>query len=182
MTTTAPTRILVLVGVAVAALAAFVLVVRPMLLDDDEATSSTPTAKAAQSAKPQAASKPAQRAKPQLRLAAGLPAPVAKQLRYSKVVVVTLFTPNAAADVRAIAQARAGAKSAKAGFVAINVSNERRARELTTFAGTSAAPAVLVVKRPGTIISHIEGATDSQIVAQAAQNAGAGAAEKKKQK
>jgi hypothetical protein len=180
MTTTAPTRILVLVGVAVAALAAFMLVLRPMLLDDEAATS-TPAAKPAQSAKPQA-SKPALRAKPQLRLAAGLPAPVAKQLRYSKVVVVTLFTPQAAADVRAIAQSRAGAKSSGAGFVAINVTNEKRARELATFAGTSAAPAVLVVKRPGTIVSHIEGATDSQIVAQAAQNAGAGAAEKKKQK
>jgi hypothetical protein len=176
MTTTAPTRFLVLVGVAVAALAAFLFVLRPMLLEDDEATTSAQTSKPTQSAKPAQRAKPA---KPQLRLAAGLPAPVAKQLRYSKVVVVTLFTPQAAADVRAIAQSRAGAKSAKAGFVAINVTNEKRARELTAFAGTSAAPAVLVVKRPGTIVSHIEGATDSQIVAQAAQNAGAGDAKKK---
>jgi hypothetical protein len=176
MTTSAPTRILLLVGVALAGLAAFMFVLRPMLLDDDEAATSAQASKPAQTAKPAQHAKPA---KPQLRLAAGLPAPVAKQLRYSKVVVVTLFTPNATADVRAIAQSRAGAKSAKAGFVAINVTNEKRARELTTFAGTSAAPAVLVVKRPGTIVSHIEGATDSQIVAQAAQNAGAGADTKK---
>jgi hypothetical protein len=177
MTTTAPTRVLVLIGVAVAALAAFLFVLRPMLLEDDEATTSSPTAKPAQQAPTK--STPGRATALRVQLNKGLPAPVAKQLRYSKVVVVTLFTPRAAADVRAIAQSRAGAKSAKAGFVAINVTNEKRARELTAFAGTSAAPAVLIVKRPGTIISHIEGATDSQIVAQAAQNAGAGDAKKK---
>jgi hypothetical protein len=144
---------------------------------EDEPTISTQATKATKTSKPRVVA-----AKPAVQLAPGLPTPLAKQLRYSKVVVVTLFTPQAAADVRAIAQSRAGAKSSGAGFVAINVTNEKRARELATFAGTSAAPAVLVVKRPGTIVSHIEGATDSQIVAQAAQNAGAGAAEKKKQK
>jgi hypothetical protein len=171
MTTTAPTRLLVLVGVAAAALLAFLFVLRPLLLEDDEATTSAPAAKPAQQA-PGAAATRAQA--PKVQLKAGLPAPVAKQLRYSNIVVVTLFTPKAALDQRALTQARAGARSAGAGFVALNVTREQMAQQVARFAGPTTSPSTLVVKRPGNIVNQLDGNPDRQMVAQAAQNAGAG--------
>lgn len=172
MTTTAPTRVLVLVGAALAALAVVFFVVRPLVLEDDETSTATST-RQTQTTSPQPATSPAQ-AKPRVQLVPGLPVPVAKQLRYSNVVVVTLFTPRSAGDRRVLAQSRSGARSVNAGFVALNVTNEKRAREVAAFAGATSAPAVLVVKRPGTVVSQFEGATDRAIVAQAALNAGAG--------
>ena len=166
MTTTAPTRILVLLGVAAAALAGFLLVLRPIVLDDDE--SATAPAKPAQQTGPRSAG-PA--ARPRVQLLQGLPTRIAGKLRHSKVVVVALYTPRAPADQRVVSQSRAGAAAAGVGFVALDVTNERRARELTGFADAIASPAVLVVRRPGRVVNRIEGATDSQIVAQAAQNA-----------
>ena len=66
------------------------------------------------------------------------------------------------------------AKSAHAGFVAINVLDEKAARRVGVFVGTTTAPpAVLVVKRPGKIVNRFDGFADSEIVAQAATNAGA---------
>lgn len=167
MTTTAPTRILVLLGVAAAALAGFLLVLRPMLLDDDE-SATAPAAKPAQQAAPRST---APSARPGVQLLQGLPTRIAGKLRHSKVVVVALYTPKAPADQRVVSQSRAGAAAAGVGFVALDVTNERRARELAGFADAVASPAVLVVRRPGTVVNRIEGATDSQIVAQAAQNA-----------
>jgi hypothetical protein len=172
MTTTSPTRFLVFAGVAAAALAGFLFVLRPMLLDD-EATTSAPAATPAQQAPSK--STRARAAASKVQLNAGLPAPLAKQLRYSNVVVVTLFTPKAGADRQALVQARAGARSSGAGFVALNVTRERLAQQLSRFAGATTSPSTLVVKRPGTIVNRLDGNPDRQMVAQAAQNAGAGA-------
>jgi hypothetical protein len=173
MTTTAPTRFLVLAGIALAALAGFLLVLRPMLLEDDEAATSKPAGTPAQQAPSK--STRARAGVPRVQLNAGLPAPLAKQLRYSNVVIVTLFTPKAGADRQALVQARAGARSAGAGFVALNVTRERLAQQLSRFAGATTSPTTLVVTRPGTIVNRLDGNPDRQIVAQAAQNAGAGA-------
>ncbi len=72
-------------------------------------------------------------------------------------------------------EARVGARAVDAGFVAVNVLDERSALRLGEFAGSSAsAPAVLVVKRPGRIVNRFDGFVDSAVVAQAATNAGAG--------
>lgn len=117
--------------------------------------------------------RPARPAAPKIVLLPGLPEPVAHALRYSKVVVVSLYAAGASGDRAALAQARLGAASAHAGFAAVNVLNERIALGLDRFAGASSSPTVLVVRRPGRIVNRFNGYTDSDLVAQAAQNAGA---------
>ena len=116
-----------------------------------------------------------QAVKPKIVLLPGLPSSIAHALRSSKVVVVVLYAHGATGDMTAVEQARAGAKSAHAGFAALNVVDEKTARALGKFAGTTTAPpAVFVVKRPGKIVNQFPGHADSEIVAQAALNAGAG--------
>jgi hypothetical protein len=167
-----PTRVLVLIAAALALLAAAV-VARPLVFSDDESTTSpltqvrtAPTPTAPRTAKPSAPAR--------LQLLPGLPGPVARELRFEKVVVVSVYAAKAPTDRTALAQARAGARAVGAGFVPLNVLDERKARALEKFLGVSDSPAVLVVRRPGTIVTRIEGFVDSAIVAQAAQNAGAG--------
>jgi len=171
-----PVRILALVGVAAAlGLGAFVFMNRS---SSDNGSSAVPAASSSTTqhvAKHAvAASRPA--AKPKVVLLPNLPTPIARKLRYSKVVVVPLFTRGGNGDAALVAQARAGAKSAHAGFVAINLLDERSARNLSAFVGTTTAPpVVLVVKRPGKITNRFDGFADSEMVAQAATNAGASA-------
>jgi hypothetical protein len=110
-------------------------------------------------------------AKPRVVLLPGLPAQVAHGLRYSKVVVVSLYaTP---ADRATVAGSRAGARRAGAGFTAVSLTNEKNARAVSTFAGGVSSPTLLVVRRPGKIVNRLAGTVDSAIVAQAAHNAGA---------
>ncbi|HEU0336532.1 MAG TPA: hypothetical protein VFR43_08250 [Gaiellaceae bacterium] len=174
MTTSNPTRLLLVVaGLAVAALA-LVFVVRPLVLGDDEATSTPAPATKPVASKP-VHSTPARSGA--VHLVAGVPAPVAQKLQTSKVVVVSLFTPRAEYDRRVMAHARAGAKTSGAAFVAINVRTEKKARQLATFFEAAPSPSVIVVRRPGKVVTQFNGFADSALVAQAAQNAGA----KKKQ-
>jgi hypothetical protein len=117
---------------------------------------------------------PATPAVPKIVLLPGLPAPIAHALRYSKVVVVSLYAPGAEGDMTALGQARGGAASAHAGFAAVNVLNERLAKHgLDKYVGTASSPTVLIVRRPGNIVNRFAGYTDSDVVAQAAHNAGA---------
>jgi hypothetical protein len=167
-------RLLAILGFAVAALVAF-LVARPLLLNDagGEATPavqtpSTPTA---------AANAPATPTRPhaaKIKLLPGLPAPVARKLRHERVVVVSVYSAKAPSDRSALAQARAGAREVDAGFVGLNVLNERKARRFAGFVGVHETPTLLVVRRPGKVVNRIDGFVDRAIVAQAAQNAGAG--------
>ena len=110
---------------------------------------------------------------PEVALLPGLPASIAHALRDSKVIVVSLSAGGAAGDPAALQGAHAGAKAAHAGFAAINVLNERMAVGLGDFAGATATPTVLVIRRPGRIVNRFTGYADSDLVAQAAQNAGA---------
>jgi hypothetical protein len=171
-----PIRILALVGVLAAAGLGILLFAH----NRSAASSSSPPAVQSVNQPPThpavTGTKPAVTpAKPKIVLLPGLPAPIAHSLRFSKVVVVSLYAKGAAGDQPAVAQARAGATSAHAGFVAVNVVDEKTARSLGTFASvTTALPAVLIVKRPGKIVNEFSGYSDSEIVAQAALNAGAG--------
>ena len=164
-------RILALLGLAVAALLAF-LVARPMLMGEDT-NEATPTLQ--QPTSP-AVKTPATKAAPkaqQIHLLAGLPAPIAHKLRFSKVVVVSVYASKAPGDRSAIAQARAGARDVGASFVALNVLDEKKAKQFAEFAGVDDTPSMLVVRRPGRVVTRIQGFADRAIVAQAAQNAGA---------
>lgn len=113
-------------------------------------------------------------AKPKVVLLAGLPAPIASKLRYSKVVVVSLYSSTGSGDRSAVAEARSGARDVHAAFTAINVLDEKQAQAMTAFGGPVDSPSVMVVRRPGKIVTQFSGAVDSKVVAQAAHNAGAG--------
>lgn len=124
-------------------------------------------------AKPKAAARPKPKRKPKATRAAtnGLPSSVAAALRHSRVVVVSLYAPDLPLDDMALREARAGAASVGAEFVALNVLNESQSRPLTEKLGLLEDPGVLVFKRPGDLFVRLTGFADQQTVAQAARNA-----------
>jgi DNA gyrase subunit A len=123
--------------------------------------------KAQRGAKP----KPAAKSKPAAVAANGLPTPVATALESNRVVVVALFTPSSAIDELALAEAQAGAKAAKAGFVAVNVLREGQGRAIARLLGVTDSPTLLVYRAPGTLAFWLDGFADLDTVAQAALDA-----------
>ena len=116
---------------------------------------------------------PAATAKPKVVLLPGLPSSVAHALRYSRVVVVSLYVGQAPGDRMWVTEARKGARAAGAGFVAVNVGSDKTAAKVASFAGPVSSPTMLVVRRPGKIVTQIPGPAENAVVAQAAHNAGA---------
>jgi hypothetical protein len=112
-------------------------------------------------------------ASPRVVLLPDLPPQIAHALRRSKVVVVSVYFGQAPGDHPAVAEARAGAHQSGAGFVAVNVGGDAAAASVATFVGPETPPTMLVVRRPGKIVTQIPGQVESAIVAQAARNAGA---------
>jgi hypothetical protein len=166
--------VLALLGVAVLGLLAL-LVARPLLLGGtDESTTVSPTAPAhvtPATTAPKPA--PVAPAVPAVKLLDGLPNAIAGRLRHSRVVVVSVYTGTSSTDRAALAEARAGAKASGAGFTALNVLDEKTARQLQAFAGAMGTPSALVIRRPGTIVGRFDTLVDSAVIAQAAHNAGA---------
>jgi hypothetical protein len=109
----------------------------------------------------------------------GMPSALALALRAHPVVVVSLFTPGSSVDSVATDEARHGAATAHAGFVAFSVADEKIVAPLSsllTGAPTPAdrvpdGPAVLVFQRPNTLFVRLNGFVDRDTVAQAAANA-----------
>ncbi len=157
--------------VALVAAFATLMVVRSGIIggSDSSAPSATAVPKTAVTPSPT----PAVPAKRNLVLLPGLPSSVAHALRYSKVVVVSLYVGQAAGDRAWVAEARKGARSTGAGFVAVNVGSDKTAAKISSFAGPVSSPTMLVVRRPGKIVTQIPGRVESLVVAQAAHNAGA---------
>jgi hypothetical protein len=108
------------------------------------------------------------------KLLASLPPQLAHALRTHRVVVVALGVAGSAVDLEARGEAKVGATLAGSGFLAVNATNERQIKAFRPLLkGDFDAPAVLVVKRPGTTFVRLDGFADRQLVAQAAANAGA---------
>jgi hypothetical protein len=103
----------------------------------------------------------------------GLPMQIAVALRSEDVVVVALWGTGGKIDALSRDEARAGAKAAGAGFVALNViDHAREAEALTLQLGTLLrAPAVLVFTRPKSVANRLDGFRDRESVAQAALDA-----------
>jgi hypothetical protein len=101
----------------------------------------------------------------------GLPVQIDAALREHEIVVVSLYVPDARVDELATAEARAGAALGGAGFVALNVLDEKIAKPLLEKLGTLEDPSLLVVKRPGEVALRLSGFVDRDTVAQAAANA-----------
>ena len=105
---------------------------------------------------------------------ADLPALLQWQLSHHKVVVVSLYNPNADVDAISVAEAHAGATEAGAGFLLVSVLDNKVAGILTALlpgGGLLPEPGVLVYRAPGTIAFRVDGFADRDSVAQAAANA-----------
>jgi outer membrane biosynthesis protein TonB len=101
----------------------------------------------------------------------GLPAVLNAALAQNRVVVVGLYDPASAVDKISLDEARAGAKAAGVGFVAINVFAEAQSRPLVKLLGALENPGVLVYRKPDTLFARFSGFADGDTVAQAAANA-----------
>jgi hypothetical protein len=101
----------------------------------------------------------------------GLPRVLSAALAGNRVVVVGLHDPDSALDQMALAEARAGARAAGAGFVAVNVFAEAQSRPLLELLGALENPGILVYRRPDVLFARMSGFADSETVAQAAANA-----------
>jgi hypothetical protein len=126
-------------------------------------------------AKPKAKPKPVQRGN---LVYSTLPKPLQWALSQHKVVVVSLYNPNADVDAIAVAEAHQGAIDAGAGFLLVNVLDNKIAGILTALlpgGGLLPDPGVLVYRAPGDIAVRLDGFHDRFAVAQAATNALAGA-------
>jgi hypothetical protein len=129
------------------------------------------TATAAPKASPaRLAAKP----KPAVKLAKGTPTTIAGQLATHEVVIVLLYDPNARVDDYSLAETQLGAKDAGAGFLAVDVMNQRQASPFTTAYGVLQDPTVLFFKRPGKLALKLVGYADHDTIAQAAKNAALG--------
>ena len=94
-----------------------------------------------------------------------------KALKKHPVVVVVLYTPDASVDSLAALEARAGARAVRAGFLAVDVTDESAVAEFAQLFDVRDAPALLVVERGPTIVTQIAGYADRDTVAQAAEAA-----------
>ena len=91
----------------------------------------------------------------------GLPKVLSTALDGNRVVVVGLHDPDSALDQMALAEARAGARAAGAGFVAINVFAEAQSRPLLELLGALENPGILVYRRPDVLFARMSGFADS---------------------
>ena len=106
-----------------------------------------------------------------------LPKQLQWQLARNKIVVVSLYNPHADVDAISVAEAHAGATDTKAGFLLVNVLNDKIAGLLTGLlpgGGLLPDPGVLVYRAPGDIMVRLDGFADRASVAQAVTNALAG--------
>ena len=106
-----------------------------------------------------------------------LPQALQWQLAQHKIVVVSVYNPNASVDAISVAEAHAGAVEAGAGFLLVSVLDNSLAGLLTGVlpgGGLLPDPGVLIYRAPGTLALRIDGFADRDSIAQAASNALAG--------
>lgn len=101
----------------------------------------------------------------------GFPVPVARALQKHSIVVVALAIPGSSDDTITVAEARAGAKAGHAGFVKIDVLDQKSGTAMLHKLGVVDTPVVLVIKRPAGIDSEFRGLVDRAVVAQAVAEA-----------
>ena len=101
----------------------------------------------------------------------GFPLAVDRALARHKVVVVSLVVPGSHVDELAAGEAKAGAKLGGAGYLALNVLNERVAHAVLAKLNGLKEPSLLILKRSGEVVLSLEGFVDRETVAQAAANA-----------
>ncbi len=90
---------------------------------------------------------------------------------HSKLVVAFVYTPGDPVDAAVLAQVRKGAKAQHVKVVALDVRNDAIAAATANMMKNPFDPAVLVTKRPGTVVVELDGYTDGDAVAQAIADA-----------
>ena len=101
----------------------------------------------------------------------GLPLTIDAALKKHAIVIVSVFDPESPTDAISYAEAKAGATSARVGFVGISLLDNQLAAALTSALPTGGllpAPGVLIYRRPGTLVQRINGFSDRDAVAEAA--------------
>ena len=166
VTLSPPVRVFALLGaLVVTGLAAFLLLLGR---GSEGATPAPPvhvTRPATRPTSSQPAAKPVARHRP-VQLVAGLPGPVAHALRYSRVVVVAVYVPGASVDALVRTEARAAARTSRAGYVGIGATSEIALQRLVAKTGVLPDPAVVVLRRPGVVAAKL-GVADRETIAQA---------------
>lgn len=94
--------------------------------------------------------------------------PLERALAKNKAVVVLFYTPAASYDTLQTREARAGAKAGGAGFLALDVSKDRKTAALATSYDVRDAPAILVFARGPRVAVRLDGYADRDTVTQAA--------------
>ena len=168
LTLNPPTRVVALVGALVLTglAAVFFLLGRGAMSGSASPTASAPVTHST----PQTTHRPAVKPKPKPRQPSGFPAPVDHALRYGKIVVVSVSMPGAAVDAEVRSEAHAAARASRAGFVRLSALNDRAMAQLMAKTGVLPDPAVVVVKRPGTVVATFSVA-DAGTIAQAVAEA-----------
>ena len=101
----------------------------------------------------------------------GLPWSVQDALAHNSVVVVAVVTPKVPVDELTLAEAKAGAKSGKAGFVEVNAYSQKQIGPFDSVITVSANPAILVMRGPKAVTIQVPGYADRQSVMQAIDDA-----------
>ena len=94
--------------------------------------------------------------------------PLERALAKNKAVVVLFYTPAASYDTLQTREARAGAKAGGAGFLALDVSRDRKTAALATSYDVRDAPAILVFARGPRVAVRLDGYADRDTIEQAA--------------
>jgi hypothetical protein len=97
--------------------------------------------------------------------------PLKAALTRHAVVVVLFYEPGANYDRIQTREARAGALSAHAGFVAVNVSKNKEVSALAAQYNVLESPTVLVFRRGPRLKARLEGFNDRTTIVQAVRNA-----------
>ena len=101
----------------------------------------------------------------------GLPAPLAVELHKHKIVVAAVYSPRSASDRATVAASRTGARKAHSGFVALDVTDRRRAAPLAARFGALPVPSLLIFRRPDEVVLRLDGGADADTVVQAVRDA-----------
>jgi hypothetical protein len=166
MTVSTPIKIFALVAVLLGAAGMAFL---QLASRSTASSSSTPPVVKHAATAPTTQHTPAVHKAPTITLDPNLPAPVRFALLHERTVVVGLYSSRTN-DGAALTEMRAGAALAHTPFVAIDVMRPKYAAAFATFTGSTADPALLVVRRPGTIVHQLAGVQDRQVVAEAARD------------
>jgi hypothetical protein len=134
-----------------------------------------PAAKVKGAPKVKAAPKPTPVRKPvAAKLPNGTPNTIASLLATHRVVVVLLYNPKAKVDSYSLGEAVLGAQLGGAGFLRVNVLDQKQTIPFARAYGVLQDPTVLFFVRPGKLLQKLEGFADHETIAQAATNAGLG--------